>query len=533
LRHFRSILYALVLAPAVWVLAGVGLTHDLATRGRNDFAVESITGLLLLVLGGAAYAILVFAPISPAGPMVAGLAFLGVSVWALEAPSAYAGIWPGSVAKEGFDLSRPGYGLAALLAVPLICTALSARRWERYEPPVLPIIGRIGRARGAAAVAGTPIAAVETAQLPGRGSDPDATTLLPGRTTDPDPTTVLRLPVRSDSTTTVIRSGDDTTVIRSAGVPDEATVSLNDADPTIPVDSQETAVVLSGDESPTEAVTEAVATDSAEPPSGKPAEALPSQEAASQEAASQEAASQEAASQEAASQEAASQEAASQEAASQEAASQEADEAPTEQGETVEPPTAETAAGEEPTAQAEAAADEPATTEVDQTVAGPKAAEEVVRRPIPLPRAVPAEERTRDLSDRVDPERTQIIRLPVADQGEQTQAVRLPGEQTRVIPFPGGGEDTEVIRLPVRPDDQDNTQVIRPVGEPPDRTDVIKFPVRNGAKEDRQPSIADAEAPNIADDPTSPIVPPEPRRDEGAAKRSMTVMNMERPPDNE
>jgi hypothetical protein len=503
LRHFRSILYALVLAPAVWVLAGVGLTHDLATRGRNDFAVESITGLLLLVLGGAAYAILVFAPISPAGPMVAGLAFLGVSVWALEAPSAYAGIWPGSVAKEGFDLSRPGYGLAALLAVPLICTALSARRWERYEPPVLPIIGRIGRARGAAAVAGTPIAAVETAQLPGRGSDPDATTLLPGRTTDPDPTTVLRLPVRSDSTTTVIRSGDDTTVIRSAGVPDEATVSLNDADPTIPVDSQETAVVLSGDESPTEAVTEAVATDSAEPPSGKPAEALPSQEAASQEA------------------------------ASQEAASQEADEAPTEQGETVEPPTAETAAGEEPTAQAEAAADEPATTEVDQTVAGPKAAEEVVRRPIPLPRAVPAEERTRDLSDRVDPERTQIIRLPVADQGEQTQAVRLPGEQTRVIPFPGGGEDTEVIRLPVRPDDQDNTQVIRPVGEPPDRTDVIKFPVRNGAKEDRQPSIADAEAPNIADDPTSPIVPPEPRRDEGAAKRSMTVMNMERPPDNE
>ena len=87
MRHFRSILYALVLAPAVWVLAGVGFTHDLTTRGRGDFAVESATGLLLLVLAGAAYGILLLAPISPAGPLAGGLTYLGLSLWALISPS--------------------------------------------------------------------------------------------------------------------------------------------------------------------------------------------------------------------------------------------------------------------------------------------------------------------------------------------------------------------------------------------------------------------------------------------------------------
>ncbi|MCO8273000.1 hypothetical protein M1L60_20605, partial [Actinoplanes sp. TRM 88003] len=191
MRHFRSILYALVLAPAVWVLAGVGFTHDLTARGRDDFAVESVAGLLMLVLAGAAYAILLFAPISPAGPLVGGLAYLGISAWALAAPAAYAGVWPESVAKEGFDVSRPGFGLAALLAIPLICTALSARRWAGYEPPVLPLIGRLGRARGH-------VAMPPTAAVP--------------RVTDTDPTMAMRLGV-------IAPSSNDTTAVVVGGRP--------------------------------------------------------------------------------------------------------------------------------------------------------------------------------------------------------------------------------------------------------------------------------------------------------------------------
>ena len=151
MRHVRSILYALVLAPVVWVLCGVGFTGDLIGRARDTSGtIELLIGLLLLLLAGAAYAILIFAPISPAGPVLGGLAFLGIGLWALAAPSSYAGVWPPSVSKDGFDLSLPGYGLALLLAVPMFCTALSARRWAKYEPPVLPLIGPLGRARGAA-----------------------------------------------------------------------------------------------------------------------------------------------------------------------------------------------------------------------------------------------------------------------------------------------------------------------------------------------------------------------------------------------
>lgn len=183
MRHFRSILYALVLAPAVWVLAGVGLTRDLTARGRDDFAVESVTGLLLLVLAGAAYAILLLAPISPSGPLLGGLAFLGVAAWAAAAPSGYAGVWPDAVAEDGFDVSRPGYGLAALLALPLIGVALSARRWARYEAPVLPLIGPVGRGRAGSDP-------TEELHLPMimQGSD-DTTTVL--ATADAEVTTVL------------------------------------------------------------------------------------------------------------------------------------------------------------------------------------------------------------------------------------------------------------------------------------------------------------------------------------------------------
>ncbi|GAA4923888.1 hypothetical protein GCM10025331_03530 [Actinoplanes utahensis] len=151
-----------MLGPSIWVLAGVGFTNDLSSRGREFFSAESISGLLLLIFAGILYAILTFAPVSPAGPVLTGAAFLGVTIWAFNSPEAYASLWAPEVAKDGFDLSRPGYGLAGLLAIPLLGTALSARRWARYEPPVLPIIGEIGRFRGAAKVAGTPVAAEQT-----------------------------------------------------------------------------------------------------------------------------------------------------------------------------------------------------------------------------------------------------------------------------------------------------------------------------------------------------------------------------------
>jgi hypothetical protein len=193
-----------VLAPAVWTLCGVGFDQDLTGRARDDGGIESLTGILLLVLAGAAYAILLFSPISPLGPLLAGLAFTGVGAWARLAPESYAGVWPANVAKGGFDLSTPGYGLAVLLAVPLLATALSARRWRAFEPPEILLIGTIGRARGAARVAGTPMASERTTVIPqqrraaefvpGFGAPSADTTQIvgPGRQGD-DPTIAVPL----------------------------------------------------------------------------------------------------------------------------------------------------------------------------------------------------------------------------------------------------------------------------------------------------------------------------------------------------
>ncbi|MGA5304146.1 hypothetical protein ACPCHT_29790 [Nucisporomicrobium flavum] len=177
MRHLRSILYALVLAPAAWILCGVGFDQDLTGRARDNGGPESLGGLLLLLLAGAAYAILLFAPISPAGPLAAGLAFLGIGAWARIAPDSYAGVWPAEITKDGFNVSTPGYGLVLLLAVPLLCTALSARRWAAYEPPQVVFIGTLGRARGSATAPGTPMASERTTAFAVDDGD-EKTTLL-------------------------------------------------------------------------------------------------------------------------------------------------------------------------------------------------------------------------------------------------------------------------------------------------------------------------------------------------------------------
>ncbi|MFC4070760.1 hypothetical protein [Actinoplanes subglobosus] len=208
MRHLRSIFYALVLAPCIWVLLAVGFTDDLSSRGRDFFTAESVSGLLLLIFAGILFSILAAGPVSPAGPVLAGAVYLGVTIWAFNAPGAYASLWAPEVAKEGFDLSRPGYGLAAVLAVPLLGTALSARRWARYEPPVLPIIGEIGRFRGAAKVAGTPVAAEQT--------------------------TVIRTGVPADPTVAINRPGAaDRTVAINSGRPADRTEIVANNDRTV------------------------------------------------------------------------------------------------------------------------------------------------------------------------------------------------------------------------------------------------------------------------------------------------------------
>ena len=172
-RHVRSVCFAAVLAAAVWVLSGAGFD-------------DGTGGLLTALLAGAAYAVLIFAPISPAGPVTAGVAFLVASVWALSSPSSYADLWPAGVSWA--DLGQPGHGPAAVLAVPMLATAFLARRWAG-EPREFPPVGRLGGAPGEAQPADAPAAAGAESPVP-PSSDPDRTVMM----TDGEQTQFIRAP---------------------------------------------------------------------------------------------------------------------------------------------------------------------------------------------------------------------------------------------------------------------------------------------------------------------------------------------------
>ncbi|HET6531156.1 MAG TPA: hypothetical protein VFH03_11175, partial [Actinoplanes sp.] len=230
MRHLRSILYALVLAPAVWILCGA-----------SDAGPLSVA---LLVLAGAAYAILLFAPISPLGPVLAGLIFLVLGGWGVAAPDSYAGIWSAGVTRDGFDLSRPGYALGLVLAVPLLATALNVRRWRGYEPSQLPLIGTLDRARGAAAAPGMPVAEEPTAAFSRAGiaapvSAPPEPPIeaVPTEPLEPAPAgSVSAEPgaagPRSSVLVPVAAAGDEPTVV--TGADDQPTVVAGtDGEPTV------------------------------------------------------------------------------------------------------------------------------------------------------------------------------------------------------------------------------------------------------------------------------------------------------------
>jgi hypothetical protein len=141
LRHLGSFLLAVVLAPIVYLLTGVGLSafSQATTRGAQERPMATLLSVATLAVAGAVYAVLVMARLSPIGPALAGFFFLGMPAWPLVDPASYANALNDVDARFkilgvqilGIDLvGRSGIGV--LLAIPLIVTLASPRRWSRY-----------------------------------------------------------------------------------------------------------------------------------------------------------------------------------------------------------------------------------------------------------------------------------------------------------------------------------------------------------------------------------------------------------------
>ncbi|MDI1460472.1 hypothetical protein QEZ54_05780 [Catellatospora sp. KI3] len=136
-RHLGSLLLTLIFAPAIFLLTGTGLSAfntTMAAGGAADAFLDAAAALGALLLAGILYAVLLLVRLSPVGPSLGGLAFLGTSAWALADGRSY---------QDTFaliDIHLAGAvgqtGLGVLLGVPLLATITSPRRWRRVADPV-------------------------------------------------------------------------------------------------------------------------------------------------------------------------------------------------------------------------------------------------------------------------------------------------------------------------------------------------------------------------------------------------------------
>ncbi|BCJ70931.1 hypothetical protein CS0771_04750 [Catellatospora sp. IY07-71] len=134
MRHIGSFLLALVFAPAVFLLTGTGLSAfatSWVAGGAPEAVLDTAVALGALLLAGALYAVLTMVRLSPVGPFLAGLGLLGMSVWAIAHPGSYEDTFAMLRVHMGGAVGQTGLGI--VLAVPLLATVGSPRRWKKHD----------------------------------------------------------------------------------------------------------------------------------------------------------------------------------------------------------------------------------------------------------------------------------------------------------------------------------------------------------------------------------------------------------------
>ena len=91
MRHLLSVVLSIVLAPLIYAAAGLAaIKLDAAHLSTTSIVwSDAAIGLAAGVVAGAGYAVLVMSRMSPLGPALAGLAYLGITVWAYVSPGTF------------------------------------------------------------------------------------------------------------------------------------------------------------------------------------------------------------------------------------------------------------------------------------------------------------------------------------------------------------------------------------------------------------------------------------------------------------
>jgi hypothetical protein len=140
MRHFGTVIAALVIAPVAWLLLSFGQAESLKNaEGRPDTAVVSAHGflqpLLFLAAAGILLGIIATLRFSPLGAVLAGAAYLGLYALLLADPHRVLDALPKNVSIAGLhaDATTPlRTGTAALVGAMMLVAVVSTKRWRRW-----------------------------------------------------------------------------------------------------------------------------------------------------------------------------------------------------------------------------------------------------------------------------------------------------------------------------------------------------------------------------------------------------------------
>ena len=142
MRHIRTLIVAVIVAPLAWVLLALGeVRSDNAfghTASATLHASSFVRPLLLLGAAGLLLGLLATLRISPLGAIAIGTMYTLAYVLLLVAPGRVARILPDDMYVAGhlLDLSAPlRTGTAAVLGVLLLVAAASVQRWRAWPRP--------------------------------------------------------------------------------------------------------------------------------------------------------------------------------------------------------------------------------------------------------------------------------------------------------------------------------------------------------------------------------------------------------------
>jgi hypothetical protein len=201
MRHLGSIVLSVVSVVVIYVLAGIGMVRlamdsGLVALNKGTDWTDVGIGIGSLAVAGALYAILTLIRLSPLGTVLGGLLFVIVQLWALFDQSNLQSTLGSSVFGTPGAAEAPLTGLTIVLAIPLLATIFSPRRWRGKDKPAVATAYAPPAGQSTYAQPGVPQPGMSQSGMPQSGAPAPATPPAYGQN-EPMPQTYVQPPAQT------------------------------------------------------------------------------------------------------------------------------------------------------------------------------------------------------------------------------------------------------------------------------------------------------------------------------------------------